>query len=103
MAKEILDIYIEQGYPYEFNLDFNNVDGSDLENSYTCYFENNSIGKKQYAVIDNRFDLTLSSIDTDKLKDNMENYVVYVVRNTDSTDINKLLTGRIILDKKKVG
>ena len=29
MAKEIIDIFIEEGYPYDFELDFNDVEDAD--------------------------------------------------------------------------
>jgi hypothetical protein len=48
MAKEILDIYVEVGYPYEYLLDFNLFDGTDLENNYTCWFYNKHINSKQF-------------------------------------------------------
>ena len=101
MAKEILDIYVEQGYPYNFDIDFNLFDGTDLENDYTCVFYNSSIGSKNYSVVSNTFKLTLSKEDTGKITKNLETYVVYATETaTGLTD--KLLSGRIILDKKVV-
>ena len=99
MAKEIIDIYIEQGYPYNFDLDFNLFDGSNLEDDYTCYFYSESIGTKQYTTTNNMFELTLSEADTNRLEMNLENYSVYVVNNQTSIE-EKLLSGRIHLDKK---
>lgn len=99
MAKEILDIYIEQGYPYEFELDMNSEQDEDLEDLYTCYFYCDSIGSKPFSVVNNAYVLILSGIDTNKLDTNLEDYVVYVVNNTTSIE-NKMLSGRIILDKK---
>ena len=49
MAKEILDIYVEKGYEYEFNLNFNSDTGTDLEPEYECWFESSSIGTKEYT------------------------------------------------------
>ena len=43
MAKEILDIYVEKGYEYEFNLNFNSDTGTELEPKYECWFESSSI------------------------------------------------------------
>lgn len=102
MAKEIIDIYVEQGYPYNFDLDFNLFDGSNLEDDYTCYFYSDSIGTKEYDVEDNIFKLTLSEADTSKLDNNLENYVVYVI-NTQTSTKEKLLSGRIHLDRKTRG
>ena len=42
MAKEILDIYIEQGYSFDFDLDYNTYDGQDLEDVNDVYFKNKS-------------------------------------------------------------
>lgn len=94
MAKEILDIYVEKGYEYEFNLNFNSDTGTDLEPEYDCWFESSSIGVKQYTVLDNMFKLTLSATDTNKLTTNLEKYAVYV-NNISSGVYSKLLTGRI--------
>lgn len=97
--KEIIDIYIENGYPYNFDLDFNLFDGSDLESEYTCYFYCEDIGTKEYTVSNNIFKLTLSEADTSGLENNLQEYVVYAV-NTQSQSKEKLLTGRIVIDKK---
>ena len=94
MAKEILDIYVEKGYEYEFNLNFQDSTGDDLEIDYECWFESHSIGIKQYTVSDNMFKLTLSASDTSKLTVNLEKYAVYV-SNISSGVHSKLLTGRI--------
>ena len=94
MAKEISDIYVEKGYEYEFNLNFNSDTGTDLEPEYDCWFESSSIGVKQYTVLDNMFKLTLSATDTNKLTTNLEKYAVYV-NNISSGVYSKLLTGRI--------
>ena len=94
MAKEILDIYVEKGYEYEFNLNFNSDTGTDLEPEYACWFESSSIGVKQYTVLDNMFKLTLSATDTNKLTTNLEKYAVYV-NNISSGVYSNLLTGRI--------
>jgi hypothetical protein len=101
MAKEIIDIYVEQGYSYNFDLDFNLFDGTDLEDEYTCYFYNESIGEKQYSAIDNVFKLTLSESDTGKVQANLEEYVVYAIDSSTGSK-EKLLSGRIIIDKKVV-
>lgn len=97
MAKEILDIYVEQGYPYDFDLDFNSIDGTDLENDYTCYFVNDSIGSKQFEVINNRYNMVLTSEDTGKLINNLEQYTIYAYEIVTGKK-NKLLSGRIHLD-----
>lgn len=94
MAKEILNIYVEKGYEYIFDLNFNSEEGNDLESQYVCWFESSSIGQKQYTVSDNMFKLTLSAIDTNKLTTNLEKYSVYV-NNISSGVHSKLLTGRI--------
>ena len=94
MAKEILDIYVEKGYEYIFDLNFNTEDGDDLESSYECWFESSSIGQKEYTVSENMFKLTLSASDTNKLTTNLEKYKVYV-SNISSGVHSKLLTGRI--------
>lgn len=94
MAKEILDIYVEKGYEYEFNLNFNSDTGTDLEPEYECWFESPSIGTKQYTVSEYMFKLTLSASDTNKLTTNLEKYAVYV-NNISSGIHSKLLTGRI--------
>ena len=99
MAKELIDIYVEQGYPYDFTLDFNDTYGNDLENDYTTYFYNKSIGTKSFSVILSAYTLALSAEDTGKISSNLEEYSVYAVNNTTS-DKSKLLSGRIILDKK---
>lgn len=99
MAKEILDIYVEQGYPYEFSIDLNTTDGVDLEPDYTAYFYNEDIGTKTFEVLANTYRLVLSSEDTGKITENLTKYVVYAVNNS-TTEKDKLLTGRIVLDKK---
>lgn len=97
MAKEILDIYVEQGYPYDFTLDYNTVDGSNLESSHTCYFFSNSIGIKQFSIVDNKYSLVLGPEDTGKLTNNLEAYNIYAYETSTGTKL-KLLSGRIILD-----
>lgn len=99
MAKEILDIYVEQGYPYTFDLDFNATDGSDLEDGYNTYFYNEYIGTKTFSIVTGKYSLTLTAEDTGKLLNNLSNYVIYAV-NTTTSDKEKLLTGRIVVDKK---
>lgn len=99
MAKEIIDIYIEKGYPYPFDIDFNTEDGLDLESEYTCWFENKDIGLKQFSVIDNTFKLILTQEDTGKLESNLEDYVVYAQK-ISTSEYEKLLSGRIIIDEK---
>lgn len=97
MAKEILDIYIEQGYSFDFDLDYNTYDGQDLEDVNDVYFKNKSIGVKQFSVIDNSLYLTLTKTDTDKLLTNLETYVVYAKDKLTGIDY-KLISGRIHLD-----
>ena len=97
MAKEILDMTIAKGYSYPIQLDFNQVDGTDLETDYTCYFKNSNIGVKTFSVVDNAFYLVLTEEDTGKLVNNLEEYEVYV-RNTSTQDYEQLLTGRIHLE-----
>ena len=104
MAKEIIDIFIEEGYPYDFELDFNDVEDADLEDDYSCIFYSSSIGSKSFSVGTNllgedMYTLTLSGTDTAKLTDNLEEYVVYVTETATGVE-SKLLTGRIHLDKK---
>ena len=97
MAKEILDITIAKGYSYPINLDFNAVDGSNLETDYACYFKNEHIGVKTFSVEDNMFSLTLTEEDTGKLVNNLEEYEVYV-RDLTTQAYDQLLTGRIHLE-----
>jgi hypothetical protein len=99
MAKEIIDIYVEQGYSYNFDIDFNLFDGTDLEDEYTCYFYSTNIGEKEYTLEDNQWKLTLSESDTGKLVKSLEEYSVYAKNNITQLQ-EKLLSGRIILDKK---
>lgn len=99
MSKEILDIYVEQGYEYIFDLNLNDINDDDLEPLYECYFECNSIGKKTYTIEDNMFKLTLSESDTNKLTTNLEKYVVYA-KKIATGKYEKLLTGRIHIDSK---
>lgn len=94
-----MDLFIEKGYPYTFNLDMNNTDGADLEGDYYCYFECSSIGKLQFGVANNRYELEISEVNTNKLVNNLEEYVVYVVKKSNSKP-EKLLTGRIHVDEK---
>ena len=99
MAKEILDLFIEQNYPYELTLDFNASDGTDLETDYTCTFYSPSIGEKTFSVVTSAYYLELSAIDTNKLTTNMEEYTVYVTKIADSKK-DKILSGRIVVDMK---
>ena len=99
MAKIITDLFIEQGYPYDLNLDYNAADGENLETSYTCYFYSPSIGSKQFSVVNNAYSLTLSKTDTAKLIDNLEEYVVFTVKSSDLSE-EKLMSGRIHRDIK---
>lgn len=99
MAKEILDIYIEQNYPYEFSLDFNDSYGADLEGDYACTFYCQSIGEKTFSVADGFYFLKLDATETNSIASNLEEYVVYVTNNT-TLDKDKLVSGRIILDGK---
>ena len=101
MAKELLDIYVEQNYPYEFTLDFNNSAGTDLEGDYTCTFYNESIGSKTFSVVSDEYYLQLSIADTNSIVNNLEEYVVYVSSNT-TVEKYKLISGRIVLDSKVV-
>jgi len=99
MAKAILDISIEQGYPYLFVLNMDDSDGNDLENDYTCWFECDSIGKLQFGVDIDKYSLTISKEDTGRLDTNLEEYVVYTVKTSDGT-YDKLLSGRMHIDAK---
>jgi hypothetical protein len=99
MAKAILDIYIEQGYPYPFNLDMNDADGVDLEADYSCYFYCVTIGVLPFSVVGNRYELVISGINTAKVISNLDEYVVYTVKTSDSSE-DKLLSGRIHSDAK---
>ena len=99
MAKLIMDINIEQGYPYDFVLDMNTTDGEDLETDYTCYFECKSMGKIVFPVVDGRYSVTIPKEKTSLLTQSLEDYVVYVVDNT-TDEYSKLLSGRIHTDRK---
>lgn len=99
MAKVILDISIEQGYPYLFVLNVDDSDGNDLENDYTCWFECESIGKLQFSVDVDKYSLTISKEDTGRLETNLEDYVVYTIKTSDGS-YEKLAGGRIHVDKK---
>ena len=99
MAKEILDIYIEQGYEYQFSLDFNLFDNSDLESQFTCKFYNSSIGYKTFTNIGSSYSLALTAEDTGKISNNLEVYEVYVTEIATGIS-SKLLNGRIIIDRK---
>lgn len=98
MAKEIIDIYIEQGYEYQFSLDFNLFDNSDLESQYTCKFYNSSIGYKTFVDNGSFYYLALTAEDTNKISNNLEEYEVYVTEIISNTSY-KLLNGRIHIDK----
>lgn len=99
MAKAILDLFIEQGYEYPLNINVNTPAGADLENDYSCFFECDSIGKLQFAVVGDRYELTLSVVNTNKLTKSLEGYVVYLIKTADGS-YSKLLSGRIHVDKK---
>ena len=101
MAKAILDLSMQAGYPYYFALDLNDSDGVDLESEYACWFECDSIGKLQLSVNDagDAYEITISKENTDKLLTNLEEYVIYTVKTSDSA-YDKLLTGRIHVDAK---
>ncbi len=97
MAKAILDIFIEASYPYQFNLNLNESDGVDLETDYDCYFYCDSIGELQFSVANDRYELTISEINTAKLLTNLEEYSTYTIKKRDSS-YSKLLSGRIHVD-----
>lgn len=97
--KELIDIYIEQGYPYDYQLNFDLYDGSDLEGDYNCYFYTKSIGIKQFSAVADIFNLTLTKEDTGKIVTNLESYVVYVIEKSTSEE-SKLVSGRIHIDNK---
>lgn len=99
MSKEILDVYIEQGYEYVFDVNLNDIYDNSLEPYYNCYFESSSIGTKQYTVDSDMFRLTLSETDTGKITDNLEKYTIYA-KSISTGKYDKLLAGRIHLDKK---
>ena len=101
MAKEILDIYVEPGYSYEFNLNFDTVTGVDLEPDYTCYFNCASIGELQFThnTTSKHYELVISEANTAKLLSNLEEYSVYVKKTADNK-YDKLLSGRIHTDNK---
>ena len=101
MAKEILDIYVEPGYSYEFNLNFDTVTGVDLEPDYTCYFNCASIGELQFThnTTSKHYELLISEANTAKLLSNLEEYSVYVKKTADNK-YDKLLSGRIHTDNK---
>lgn len=99
MAKEILDIYVEQGFRFIFDMDYNTYDGEDLEDTNDVYFENKSIGKKQFTLVNNTLYLELTESDTNKISSNLESYTIYAIEKLTSIK-NKLLSGRIHLDIK---
>lgn len=99
MAKELIDIYVEQGYPYDFVLDMNDANDLDLESEYNCYFSCPSIGTKVFSVVADSYFLELTAIDTGLLDTNLEEYTVYTIKISDGSK-DKLLSGRIILDKE---
>jgi hypothetical protein len=99
MTKVIVDLFIEKGYPYNLNVNMDTVDGTNIEPSHTCYFYCESIGTLTFSVVDNRYELEISSIDTDKLGSSLEDYSVYVIANSDGK-YRKVLSGRIHTDKK---
>ena len=99
MAKAIQDLFINQGYPYDLNIDMQDSDGLDLENDYSCYFECDSIGQLQFDVVDERYELTISAINTRKIENTLEDYVVYILSTSDSVP-EKLMSGRIHIDSE---
>lgn len=99
MAREVLDLYIEQGYAEDITLDFNLSDGTDLESDYNAYFYNANIGTKQFSIVGSAYYLQLTSEDTGKLVDNLEPYTVYSIKISNGVK-DKLLTGRIVLNKE---
>lgn len=101
MAKVIIDIHIEQGYPYTYTLDMNDADGNDLETDYSCWFYSEQTGAVEFDVnpTDDGYNLTLSATDTDKLTVTSEEYVIYTIKTSDSSE-DKLVTGRMHIDFK---
>ena len=99
MARTILDINVEAGYPYDFNIDMNDSDGLDMEDDYACYFECDSIGQLQFSVSNNSYALSISKENTDKLLTNMEKYTVYTIKTVGGA-YSKLLEGRIHINNK---
>ena len=99
MAKAIQDLFINQGYPYELNINMQDSSGLDLEEDYNCYFECDSIGQLQFSVANDRYELTISAINTSKLSTTLEDYVVYIIKTADSVP-EKLMSGRIHIDEE---
>ena len=99
MGKAIVDLFIEKSYPYNLNVNFDDTDGTDLEDLYACYFECDSIGQLAFSKANDRYELEISAANTDLLDDNLEEYTVYAIKVSDSSP-KKLLSGRIHLDKK---
>ena len=99
MAKAIQDLFINQGYPYELNINMQDSSGLDLEEDYHCYFECDSIGQLQFSVANDRYELTISAINTSKLSTTLEDYVVYIIKTADSVP-EKLMSGRIHRDEE---
>ena len=101
MPKEILDIYVEPGYEYPFNLNFDTVTGTDLEPDYSCYFKSASIGELQFThnATSEQYELIISEANTAKVLLNLEEYAVYVKKTADNK-YDKLLSGRIHIDNK---
>ena len=101
MAKAILDLSIQAGYPFYFSLDLNDSAGLDLESEYSCWFECESIGKLQLSVNTEgtAYEITISKENTDLLLTNLEEYVIYTIKTSDSS-YDKLLSGRLHIDAK---
>lgn len=99
MGKAIVDLFIEPSYPYDLNVNFDDSDGTDLEDAYACYFECDSIGQLTFSKANDRYELTISGANTDKLLTTLEDYTVYAIKTADSSP-TKLLSGRIHIDNK---
>lgn len=99
MSNSILDLYISEGYPYQMSVSLNDEDDIDLESNYTCWFNSSSIGTLQFTFVTDRWQLEMSSTDTAKLTDSIEEYVVYAI-NISSGKKRKLISGRIRVDDK---
>ena len=104
MARAVLDLSIQAGYPYEITLDMEDYNGNDLEADYSCYFYCESIGTLTFSAnaTNDAWELEISEANTDLLLTNLEDYVVYTIKTSDSKK-TKLLEGRIHVDAKVRG
>lgn len=99
MGNAILDLFISRNYIFPLSVSLDNEDGEDLESDYTCWFYCESIGSLEFTFVTDRWQLEISAINTNKITDRFEDYVVYAINTSDSKE-RKLISGRIVLDDK---